>query len=89
MVKQPRYLKVNYQRLKHVGLQLGMVCDNPRYNRQVDNYPVPYVEGSNEIGFSFVTTQNAPELGSFMPISLVDGMADRAFLTGIVWDQRK
>ena len=62
-----------------------MIKNSTRHSRLVDGSPVPDVEGCNEISLSLKPTGNASELGSFRPVTFVDGMAYGAFNAGVAW----
>lgn len=62
-----------------------MIKNSTRYNRLVDDCPVPDVEGGDGIRFTLKTTGNTSEFRTFRPVSLIDGMTDGAFPACVFW----
>ena len=61
-----------------------MIKNSTRHNGLIDCGPVPDVEGGDEICLSLQTTGNTFEMGPFRSVSLINGMAFRAFPASIM-----
>jgi len=62
-----------------------MIENSLRHNGLIDSSPVPDVEGCNKISFSFKTTGNAFEMGSFRSVLPVRVITFLAFPACVMW----